>query len=165
MGVICSHFRIQFSGNESDAVLRGRFEHTLDSKGRVSIPAKFRDVIGKRYSDTIIVTNFDHCLVAYPLEEWEVVERRAAALPQLKKEVKAFQRFFLSGATECPIDKQGRILVPPSLRQYAGLEREAVLVGLIKRFELWSKERWQQEFAKAQKGFETASEALGELGF
>jgi MraZ protein len=145
-------------------MLRGRFEHTLDSKGRMSIPSRFREHIVQRYSETLVLTNFDRCLVAFPLEEWEQLERKAANLPQLKKEVKAFQRFFLAGATECPIDKQGRILIPPTLREYAGLGRDAVLVGLLKKFEIWSKERWHQEFAKSQKGFESFSDVLGDLG-
>jgi MraZ protein len=130
----------------------------------MSIPSRFRDHIAQRYTDILVVTNFDRCLVAYPLEEWEALERKAAGLPQLKKEVKAFQRFFISGATECPIDKQGRILIPPTLRQYAGIGRNAVLVGLLKKFEIWSKERWQQEFAKSQKGFDDFSGVLGDLG-
>lgn len=130
----------------------------------MSIPSRFREHVAKRYSETFVLTNFDRCLIAYPLEEWETLERKAAALPQLKKEVKAFQRFFISGATECPIDKQGRILIPPTLREFADLKRDAILVGMLKKFEIWSKERWHQEFAKSQKSFEGYSDVLGDLG-
>lgn len=145
-------------------MLRGRYEHSLDAKGRLSIPARFRDHIAKRYSPTFVLTNFDRCLVGYPLEEWETLERQIAALPQLKPEVKAFQRFFLSGASECAIDRQGRILIPQSLRNFAAIKTDCVLIGLSKKFELWSNERWQKEFASAQKNFEGMSHAVGDLG-
>src|SRR6185503_4547956 len=113
-------------------MLRGRFEHTLDSKGRMSIPSRFRDVLQKRYSPTLVLTNFDRCIVAYPLEEWESLERRVAGLPQLKKEVKAFQRYFIGGAIECPIDNQGRILLPPHLRDFADIKKDIVMLGQLK---------------------------------
>lgn len=145
-------------------MFRGRVEHTIDSKGRLSIPSRFRDVLTEKYSETLVVTNFDRCLVAYPPEEWEALERRASALPQLKREVKAFQRYFISGATECPLDRQGRILIPPSLRTYAALERDVVLVGMLKKVEIWSKERWEEVFHQSQKNFEEISDVLAELG-
>ena len=97
-------------------MFRGRFEHTIDPKGRVSIPAKFRELLAEKYDDRLIITNFDRCLVAYPFEEWRTVEEKVTSLSMVKREVKAFQRFFLSGASECPIDKLGRILIPPTLR-------------------------------------------------
>lgn len=145
-------------------MFRGRVEHTIDSKGRLSIPSRFRDVLTEKYSETLVVTNFDRCLVAYPTEEWDALERRASALPQLKREVKAFQRYFISGATECPLDRQGRILIPPSLRAYAALERDVVLVGMLKKVEIWSKERWEEVFHQSQKNFEEISDVLAELG-
>ena len=123
-------------------MFRGRFEHIVDSKGRVSIPAKFRELLAEKYDDRLILTNFDRCLVAYPYEGWRVLEERVSSLSMVKKEVKAFQRFFISGATECPIDKLGRILVPPTLRDYAQLERNVVFAGMLRKFEVWSKERW-----------------------
>ena len=145
-------------------MFRGRYEHTVDNKGRLSIPSRFRDLLGDRYSDHLIVTNFDRCLVAYPKEEWEILERKAASLPQLKKEVKAFQRYFISGAAECPLDKQGRILIPPTLREYAGLERDVVVVGMLKKIEVWSASRWKEAFSASQKSFEEISDVLAELG-
>jgi MraZ protein len=113
-------------------MFRGRFEHIVDSKGRVSIPAKFRELLAEKYDDRLILTNFDRCLVAYPYEEWRVLEERVGSLSMVKKEAKAFQRFFISGATECPIDKLGRILVPPTLRDYAQLGRNVVFTGMPK---------------------------------
>jgi MraZ protein len=136
----------------------------MDGKGRVSIPSRFREQLSERHADEeLIVTNFDRCLAAYPREEWEILERKASALPQLKKEVKAFQRFFISSATECPLDRQGRILIPPTLRQYADLGHEVVIVGMLKKIEIWSKARWQEVFAQSQKNFEE-SDVLAELG-
>lgn len=145
-------------------MFRGRYEHTIDAKGRLSIPSHFRDILSHKYSDRLVITNFDHCLVAYPQEEWEALERRAAALPQLKKEVKAFQRYFISGATECPLDRHGRVLISPVLRSYAELEKEVVLVGLLKKIEIWSKPLWEKVFEESQKSFEENSDVLAELG-
>ena len=145
-------------------MFRGRFDHTIDSKGRVSIPAKYRELLTEKYDDRLILTNFDRCIVAYPYEEWRTVEEKVASLSMVKKEVKAFQRFFISGATECPIDRLGRILVPPSLREYAQLERDVVFVGQVKKFEIWSKQRWGEEISRAEENFEGMAETLANLG-
>ena len=145
-------------------MFRGRFEHIVDSKGRVSIPAKFRELLGEKYDDRLILTNFDRCLVAYPYEEWRVLGDRVSSLSMVKKEVKAFQRFFISGATECPIDKLGRILVPPTLRDYAQLGRNVVFAGMLRKFEIWSKERWLEEIKRSEVDFEGMGEALADLG-
>ena len=145
-------------------MFRGRFEHTIDPKGRVSIPAKFRELLSEKYDDRIIITNFDRCLVAYPYEEWRSVEEKIGSLSMVKKEVKAFQRFFISGATECPIDKLGRVLIPPTLRGYALLEKDVVFAGMGKMFELWSRERWTEEIKRAEENFEDMRESLASLG-
>ena len=145
-------------------MFRGRFEHIIDSKGRVSIPAKFRELIVEKYDDRLILTNFDRCLVAYPYEEWKVLEERVSSLSMVKKEVKSFQRFFISGAAECPIDKLGRILIPPTLRDHAQLEKSVVFAGMLKKFEIWSKERWIEEIKRSQEDFEGTGATLAELG-
>ena len=145
-------------------MFRGRFEHTVDSKGRVSIPAKFRELLAEKYDDRLILTNFDRYLVAYPYEEWRVLEERVSSLSMVKKEVKAFQRFFISGATECPIDKLGRVLIPPTLRDYAQLGRNAVFAGMLRKFEIWSKERWLEEIKRSEVDFEGMGESLADLG-
>lgn len=145
-------------------MFRGRFDHTIDAKGRTSIPSKFREVLATNYDERLIITNFDNCLWAYPVTEWQVIENKVAALPQFKGEVKALQRVFISAATECPIDKQGRILIPPTLREYASLHNDIVFVGMTKRIEIWSKERWLTEFEKSQKQIENMSENLADLG-
>ena len=145
-------------------MFRGRYEHTIDAKGRVSIPAKFRELLAEKKDDRLILTNFDRCLVAYPYEEWRTLEERASSLSMVKKEVKAFQRFFISGATECPIDRLGRILIPPTLREYARLEKNVVFTGMLKKFEIWSKERWLEEIKSSEENFEDISEAVAVLG-
>lgn len=145
-------------------MFRGRFEYTIDAKGRLSIPAKFREVLNNHYDPRLIVTNFDGCLWAYPVAEWVELENKVGSLPQFMDEVKALQRVFISAANECSIDKQGRVLVPPSLKSYAGLEGDVVLVGMTKRIEIWSMERWQKVFGEAQTKLENMGARLAELG-
>jgi MraZ protein len=145
-------------------MFRGRFEHTIDSKGRISIPAKFRELLAEKYDERVMITNFDRCLVAYPYEEWKSMEEKISSLSMVKKEAKAFQRFFVSAAVECPIDKLGRILIPPTLRSYAQLEKEVVFAGMVKKFEIWSKERFLEEIQKAEENFEGMGETLATLG-
>lgn len=145
-------------------MFRGRFEHSLDAKGRVSIPSKFREVLTTNFDERLIITNFDNCLWAYPTAEWQKIEDRVSALPQFKPEVKALQRVFISAATECPIDKQGRILIPQTLRDYAGIERDLVFVGMTKRIEIWSIERWGKVFTESQDDLSKMAEKLAELG-
>lgn len=145
-------------------MFRGRFEHQIDAKGRLSIPSKFREVLTKKYDETLIVTNFDGALWGYPVPEWQAIEEKVAALPQFKPEVKTLQRFFISAASECPIDGQGRILIPPSLRDYAGLKRDVVLVGITRRIEIWAREKWIGVFGGHEKEIERMGEKLGDLG-
>jgi MraZ protein len=136
----------------------------MDQKGRLSVPSKFREVLTTNYDERLVVTNFDNCLWAYPAAEWAKVEEKVASLPQFKEEVKALQRVFISAATECPIDKAGRILIPPTLRDYAAIERETVLVGMINRVEIWSKERWNAVFEAALTSLSGMGDKLAELG-
>lgn len=145
-------------------MFRGRFENTIDIKGRISVPSKFREVLSANYDDRLIITNFDGCLWGYPYKEWQVIEEKVSALPQFKAEVRAFQRAFVSAAIECPIDKQGRTLIPPSLREYAGIEREVVFVGMVKRIEIWAKNRWLKEFEKSQEKIAESIEELANMG-
>jgi len=145
-------------------VFRGRYEHTIDSKGRLSIPSRFREILLANYDERLILTNFDNCLWAYPVREWKVVEEKVASLPQFKPEVKALQRFFISAASECPLDPNGRMIVPPTLRRYAGLVEEVVLVGMTRRIEIWSKEKWQKVFEQAEKDLTAIGDKLADLG-
>jgi len=145
-------------------MFRGRFEHTIDSKGRISIPARFREILAEKYDERVMITNFDRCLVAYPYEEWKNLEEKISSLSMVKKEARSFQRFFISAAVECPIDKLGRILIPPTLRSYAQLERDVVFSGMLKKFEIWSKERFLEVIHEAEENFENLAESLASLG-
>lgn len=145
-------------------MFRGRFEHSIDAKGRFSIPSKFREILSSNYDERLIITNFDGCLWAYPVAEWQKVEDKIAALPQFKDEVKWLQRVFISAAVEAPIDKSGRILIPPTLRDYAGIVRDVVLVGMTNRIEVWARDRWVKEFDDAQKKLELMGDKLADLG-
>lgn len=145
-------------------MFRGRYEHTIDLKGRISVPARFREILSTQYDERLIVTNFDQCLWAYPAGEWKLLEDKIAALPQFKPEVKALQRFFISAACEAPVDKQGRIMLPPTLRDYAGLQKDCVIVGMSRRIEIWAQERWSQVFNAAETSLQDAWEKLTDLG-
>lgn len=145
-------------------MFRGRFEYTIDEKGRTSLPAKFREVLSSNYDERLIVTTFDNCLWAYPVAEWQAIEEKIAALPQFKPEVKALQRVFVSGAIECPLDKQGRMVVPPVLRDYAGLKKDIVFVGMTKRIEIWAQDKWKNVFNASQIKIESDAGDLANLG-
>lgn len=146
-------------------MFRGQFIHGLDDKGRLAIPSKFREILSAQYDDRLIVTHFDQCLWAYPAPLWLELEKKITTLPQFLEEVKMLQRVFVSAACECPFDKQGRILLPQSLREYADLkEGDTVLVGMTQRIEIWSKERWNKIFNESQKKLETMQAKLAELG-
>lgn len=145
-------------------MFRGRFEHTIDGKGRISIPSKFREILTKKYEDRVVVTNFDHCLIAFPEEEWSMLEQKAGSFSLMRKETSAFFRFFYSSASDCVIDKQGRLLIPQTLREYANLQKDVVLVGEGKRIEIFAKERWLEEARKAEEDFDKIRDTLANLG-
>ena len=116
----------------------GEFTHTIDSKGRLIIPAKFREQLGAHF---IVTRGLDGCLFGYPLNEWAILEQKLKALPLTKRDARAFVRFLYSAATDCEIDKQGRINIPITLRTHASLEKKCVIVGVSNRLEIWSAER------------------------
>ena len=138
-------------------MFRGNYEHTIDRKGRLSIPSKFREVLKENYDEKLIITRYENCLVGYPVEEWIKLERKIASLPQHNKNVIAFQRFLVSSAVECPVDKQGRVLIPQYLRSHAELDKEVILAGIINKIEFWNKVRWDE-------GMKNTSERFGEIG-
>ena len=143
-------------------MFRGSFEHTVDSKGRVSVPSRFRDIIADRYDGRLVLAmDYDKCLAVYPLEEWEKLEGKIKSLPTMKKEVKDFMRFLLASATECELDKQGRVLIPQAHREHAGVAKNVTLVGLIDKIEIWDVKAW--EVRNSQNG-DKIGEALATLG-
>jgi len=143
-------------------MFRGSFEHTVDSKGRVSVPSKFRDVIADRYNGNLVLAmDYDKCLTVYPIEEWEKLEEKIRALPTMKKEVKDFMRFLLASATECELDKQGRVLIPQVHREHAGITKNVTLVGIIDKIEIWDLKAWE---ARNSQNGDKIGEALAALG-
>lgn len=148
-------------------MFRGRFEHNIDAKGRVSLPAKYRDILSSNYNDRLVITNYDSCLIAYPYDEWVNLEENFRQYSIMQEDVEVFMHYFISGATECTVDKLGRILIPPILRKHAALEREIVFVGMITRIQIWDKERWEHKFQKAQETFDQikGKDQLAKLGF
>ena len=125
------------------AVLKGTYHHRIDAKGRLPIPAAFRRALGEGGESRVVVTLLDQCLAIYTPGEWQRLEAQLAALPAFNKQVKALTRLLASRAADCEIDVQGRILLPPALRQAAGLARDAVIVGVLNRCEVWSPEGWE----------------------
>jgi len=126
-------------------MFRGCSFHTIDAKGRIIIPARFRDVIKAGGAEGVMVSRMARCLVAYALEEWRKIETRILSLAEKSESMRRFRRVFLGGAFECTCDRQERILIPPTLRQYAVLDKEIVMVGVLDHFEIWSRENWEQE--------------------
>ncbi len=143
-------------------MFRGSFEHTVDSKGRVSVPSKFREIIADRYEGKLVLAlDFDKCLTVYPLEEWERLEAKIRSLPAMKREVKDFMRFLLASATECELDKQGRILIPLAHREHATITKNVMVVGIIDKIEIWDAKAWE---ARHSQNGDKIGEALAELG-
>lgn len=138
----------------------GEYHHSIDNKGRMIIPSKFRDDLGELF---IITRGLDQCLFGYPLSEWKLIEDKLKALPLTKKDARAFTRFFFSGATESELDKQGRINIPSPLLQYAKLEKECVILGVSNRIEIWSKPIWEDYFTQSEESFADIAENM--IGF
>ena len=137
----------------------GEYNHTIDAKGRLIVPSKFREAFG----DTFVVTKgLDGCLFVYDNEEWKLFEEKLRALPITNKEARQFVRFFLAGAAEVEVDKQGRILIPNVLREFAGLAKDVALVGVGSRIEIWSRERFED--TAAFDDMDEIAEHMAELG-
>lgn len=138
----------------------GEFKHSIDMKGRLIIPSKFRDELGESF---VVTRGLDQCLFVYPKEEWHRIEEKLKALPFTKKDARAFTRFFFSGASECELDKQGRVSIGNPLRMYAGLEKDCVVIGVSTRLEIWDSNTWKQYFEKSEESFNDISESLLDL--
>jgi MraZ protein len=125
---------------------RGQYSHAMDKKGRVSIPVRFRDTLRKKYDEQLILSVGEGCLVAYPLEEWEELEDSLQKLPRFSPVVKKYKRMLVSTAQECPLDSQGRILVPPELRARGALKDKILFVGMIHYFEVWDRDAYMKKY-------------------
>lgn len=147
-------------------MFRGSSFHTIDPKGRIIVPARFRDVIKVGGGGGVIVTRLDQALFAYTLDEWSKIEARVIALTDTSEYMRRFRRIFIGGASDCTCDRQGRILIPPVLRQYAEIEKDIVLLGQIDHFEIWSKKRYDQEIVRMEKDMkkEEVSNEIAKLG-
>ncbi len=139
------------------AVLMGEYVHNLDKKGRFIVPARFREELGERF---IITRGLDRCLFLYPLREWVSMEKEFRDLPLAKAEARKFTRILFSGAAEVEIDKQGRALIPPLHREYAGIEKEIVVIGVSSRAEVWSKANWHHYNDDSELSYEQVAERL-----
>ncbi len=139
----------------------GEYRHTIDTKGRVIVPSKFRDLLGETF---VVTKGLDNCLFVYPNEEWKSLELKLRSLPLTSRDARAFIRFFFAGAAECEIDKQGRILIPSGLREYASLNKELVIIGVSTRVEIWSKDAWDAYNNEANMEHDNIFEKMAELG-
>ena len=145
-------------------MFRGRHHHTIDPKGRLSIPSRFRDELAERGTDTLVLTEGDHCIWAYPMDEWERLEEKLRQQPQLSVEMRNFLRTTVASAKDCPVDRAGRTLVPPELREFAGLNKDVVIQGALAKFEIWSQDRWNDYYQRLRGGFDEMAQKLSELG-
>ncbi|MCR3956200.1 MAG: division/cell wall cluster transcriptional repressor MraZ [Gudongella sp.] len=139
----------------------GEYQHTIDGKGRLIIPSKFRDPLGDEF---VMTKGLDNCLFVYPKDEWKIVEDKLKSLPMTNKDARAFVRFFFSGATECILDKQGRVLIPGNLRDHSKLMKDTVVIGVSTRLEIWSKEEWDSYNDDDSLSYDSIAEKMAELG-
>ncbi len=137
----------------------GEYNHTIDSKGRLIIPSKFREDLGQEF---VMTKGLDGCLFVFPIKEWEAFEEKLRSLPLIDKNARKFSRFFLAGAAVCELDKQGRTLVPGTLREFAGMNKEVVLTGMLDRIEVWSKDKWNEN--NSYEDMDDIASSMQELG-
>ncbi|MDA3131012.1 division/cell wall cluster transcriptional repressor MraZ [Aliibacillus thermotolerans] len=138
----------------------GEYQHNIDDKGRMIIPSRFRKELGSTF---VVTRGMDGCLFIYPFSEWERLEQKLKSLPFTKKDTRAFTRFFFSGASECELDKQGRVRIPANLRAYAKLEKECVIIGVSTRVEVWSKPLWEDYFNESESSFSDIAENMMDI--
>jgi len=143
---------------------RGQSIHRLDAKGRLRIPTKFREVLQNHYTDALVITRMGECLLAYPPEEWEKIENKAREFSQVQPEHRAFMRYFISSAEECEFDNQGRILIPPFLREEANLTQDVLLAGVLTNFEIWNKSTWDAHIKLDKDSYQKIMEFMAGTG-
>lgn len=148
-------------GKVGDTMFMGEFHHSIDEKGRIIIPSKFREQLGLNF---VITKGLDGCLFIYPKTRWETLVSKLETLPFTKKDARTFMRFFLSGASECEFDKQGRINIASPLIKYAELDKECIVVGVGERLELWSLDKFERFFENNEEHLSDIAESLFEVG-
>ncbi len=139
----------------------GEYQHTLDDKGRIIMPSKFREELGEEF---VMTKGLDNCLFVYPKDEWIILEEKLKTLPLTNRDARAFVRFFFAGASECALDKQGRVLIPPNLREHSKLDKDAVVIGVATRMEIWSKEEWDAYNDDDNLSYDSIAEKMAALG-
>ena len=142
-------------------MLTGEFNHSIDTKGRLIIPSKFRDILG---DDFVITKGLDGCLFLYPANEWKIFEEKLRTLPLTNKNARTFTRFFLGSAVDGGLDKQGRVLISSALRAFAGLDKEVVLVGVLGRVEIWDKAKWDENNTEVEENMDDIAAHMEDLG-
>ncbi len=140
----------------------GEYKHSLDDKGRIAIPSKFRKALAK---GAVVTRGLDTSLFLFPKEEWDKLAAKLASLPLGQSNSRAFARLMLAGAMDVDMDKQGRVVLPEYLREYAGMKKNLILAGLFNRLELWDEAKWEQYKKKVEGDADSVAEKLGELGF
>lgn len=146
------------------ALFLGRYYHTIDEKGRIIFPAKLREIFEERYDNHLVITGWDGYLLVLPHAEWKVIEEKLSQQSIIRKEVRAFQRLFMSGAVDCTFDGQGRILIPPALRAYAGIDKDIVTAGMGKSIEIWDRKKFDEELVRTDQNTEEYSDYVADLG-
>ena len=152
-------YQVEIGGYLS--MFMGEFQHSIDAKGRLIVPSKLREKLGEKF---VVTRGLDGCLFGYPLSEWEKLEEKLSEMPLAKKDARTFVRFFYSAATECEIDKQGRINIPVTLRNHADLTKSCVIIGVSNRIEIWDETRWQAFSEEAEENFDEIAETMIDFG-
>jgi len=146
----------------------GNHDHTVDPKGRINIPSKFRDVLVGKGDDRVMITNFViegvRCLDVYPMDEWMKLVEEIRKRPKFERRMVKFQNYYIGAASECTLDSQGRILIPPLLRKYADLKRDVMLVAALEKFRIWDLDAWKKVHSEAEETFAQDPDFLNDIG-
>lgn len=143
------------------SMFMGEYQHNIDTKGRLIVPSKLREDLGDNF---IVTRGLDGCLFGYPKSEWEKLEEKLEEIPLTKKDARTFVRFFYSAATECEVDKQGRINIPASLRNHAKLEKSCIIIGVSNRIEIWDETNWQAYSQATEENYDEIAETMIDYG-